>query len=81
MAEAYMISLAAELGREHAHDLVYAAVGDVRAGRATLADAVSARLKETGAGHLLAPAGIDPAGYLGEAKDMCAASVAGWNNR
>ena len=30
MAEAYMITLAPELGRENAHDLVYAAVGEVR---------------------------------------------------
>lgn len=83
MAEAYMISLAPVLGRERAHDLVYAAVGQVRAGRADLAGAVTALLAETGADLDLdlTTTRIDPADYLGEATAMCAAAVEGWTRR
>ena len=81
MAEAYMISLAPVLGRERAHDVVYSAVGQVRAGRATLTEAVTAAVAAAGADLATTPTRIDPADYLGEATAMCAAAVEAWTRR
>ena len=80
MAEAYMITLAPELGRENAHDLVYAAVGEVRETGVPLADAVTSRLAAQGAAATLPAGGIRPEDYLGEAEAMCAAAVATWKS-
>ena len=81
MAEAYMISLAPVLGRERSHDVVYSAVGQVRAGRATLSEAVTAAVAAAGADLTTTPTRIDPADYLGEATAMCAAAVEAWTRR
>lgn len=81
MAEAYMISLAPVLGRERSHDVVYSAVGQVRAGRATLSEAVTAAVAAAGADLTTTPTRIDPADYLGEATAMCAAAVGAWTRR
>ncbi|WIG15857.1 class-II fumarase/aspartase family protein [Kocuria rosea] len=81
MAEAYMISLAPVLGRETAHDVVYSAVGQVRAGRATLTEAVTAAVAAAGADLATTATRIDPADYLGEATAMCAAAVEAWTRR
>jgi 3-carboxy-cis,cis-muconate cycloisomerase len=76
MAEAYMITLAAPLGRETAHDLVYAAARDARAAHMSLFDAVRARLPEESA-HVL-PAPILPDAYLGETERMVETAVSDW---
>jgi len=80
MAEAYMITLAPELGREDAHDLVYAAAGEVRATGVSLADAVAARLEKRGAAATLPAGGIRPEDYLGEAQAMCESAMADWKS-
>jgi 3-carboxy-cis,cis-muconate cycloisomerase len=80
MAEAYMIALAPDLGRESAHDLVYAAVGEVRNSGASLAEAVAARLAEDGTASPLPAGGIAPQDYVGEAEAMCTAAIASWKS-
>lgn len=76
MAEAAMITLAQSLGREHAHDLVYAAALDVRAGKGTLHDSVAAQLASAGHhGQITVPG---PQDYLGDAGASCDTAVAAW---
>jgi 3-carboxy-cis,cis-muconate cycloisomerase len=70
MAEAHMIRLAATLGRESAHDLVYAAAQQARSTGRPLADV----LAEAAPG---AP-GIEPHDYLGEAAAVCDAALSQW---
>lgn len=71
MAEAYMMRLAGELGRERAHDLVYAAVRAARERRIPLERAVG----ELAGG--VAP--ISPDDYLGTVDAAIDAAVALWN--
>lgn len=79
MAEAAMISLADQLGRERAHDVVYAAAQDVRAHGVDLRAAVRARLDAEGLGKdVQVP---HPDDYLGQARLVCTAAVAGWSGR
>lgn len=79
MAEAAMISLADHLGRERAHDIVYAAAQDVRAQGVDLRAAVRARLDAEGLGEdVQIPHSAD---YLGQTRLACAAAVAGWSDR
>lgn len=77
MAEAYMIALAPALGRERAHDVVYAAARDVRAEGLPLVEAVRRRLAADGAEATL-EAAIDPADYVGDAVRMCASALDLW---
>lgn len=79
MAEAAMISLADQLGRESAHDIVYAAAQEVRATGVDLREAISARLEAENLGDAVPIPG--PADYLGETRLVCEASVAAWFNR
>lgn len=76
MAEALMMRLAPALGRERAHDLVYAAAERARATGAQLADVCAAmlptELRDTAA------LAIRPDDYVGEAPRICAAAVAEW---
>ncbi|MER7504483.1 lyase family protein [Nonomuraea pusilla] len=77
MAEAYMMRLAPALGRERAHDLVYRAAQEARARGGALADA----LREVAAPADLAHLGelpIPPESYIGDAREVCAAALAGW---
>lgn len=77
VAEAVMMGLAPHLGRQDAHDLVYAACRDVNDNGGTLAEALG-RVPAVTA--LLDPAAIerlcDPANYLGAAPEMVDRAVA-----
>ncbi|WP_172174510.1 lyase family protein [Brevibacterium sp. CT2-23B] len=76
MAEASMIGLADELGREHAHDIVYAAAQAVRSTGTDLATAIGAQLEASGnAGRVTIPG---PEDYLGEAAQMCESAIGAW---
>jgi len=73
LAEAYMFQLAPELGREGAHDLVYAAATASKARGIEL----HAALEEVAAG-LDGIAPIAPADWTGQAADEAARAVADW---
>lgn len=76
MSEALMITLAEQLGREHAHDIVYSAAREVRSTGSDLASAVSNLLHKEGLDRDVSVPGPD--GYLGEASNMCSAAVTSW---
>jgi 3-carboxy-cis,cis-muconate cycloisomerase len=74
MAEAYMIALAPALGRQQAHDVVYAAAQDVRVRALTLEEAVRERcgaLEDVGA----LPTSGD---YVGSAPAVCDTALTTW---
>jgi 3-carboxy-cis,cis-muconate cycloisomerase len=76
LAEAYMFQLAPELGREGAHDLVYAAATASKAEGIELVDALAAV-----AGDLYSEAhigSIAPADWTGQAVDEATRAVADW---
>lgn len=77
MAEAYMFALAAVLGRDHAHEVVYHAVRGSRESdrslRSTLADTLPPGIWEQ-VEHVLPEA----AGYLGETDQICSAATDHW---
>ncbi|TDD64956.1 3-carboxy-cis,cis-muconate cycloisomerase [Jiangella aurantiaca] len=75
MSEAYMMRLAPHLGREKAHDTVYAAAGRARADGTTL-DAV---LRDTAEVVALLPDGIDPGDYVGQAESICDRALETWS--
>ena len=78
MAEAYMIALAAELGREKAHELLYRAVRDSRdTGEPLLATLRSSVSEETWG--RLAPTLPQPADYVGSAEMICASVLNQWS--
>lgn len=80
MAEAYMFQLAPELGRERAHDLVYAAARQVRARGATLAEALAEQLEREGHdADQLRP--LDAGDYVGQAEHMCDVALQQWQER
>ncbi|GAA5071810.1 3-carboxy-cis,cis-muconate cycloisomerase [Thermocatellispora tengchongensis] len=79
MAEAYMMRLASALGREQAHDLVYQAAHEARAGGRTLADT----LRELAGPAELAVLGelpLPPESYIGDAESVCEAALAAWRS-
>ena len=77
MAEAWMIRLAEELGREDAHDVVYAAAARSRESGARLVDAVPAVL--AGRPGVRAPElALEPEQYLGSAVGVAEAAVRLW---
>jgi 3-carboxy-cis,cis-muconate cycloisomerase len=78
MAEAYMMRLASELGRERAHDLVYAAVRKARELDESL-ESVLARTASAvdGAASLLP---IAPQDYTGNPDLVCDAALLAWND-
>jgi 3-carboxy-cis,cis-muconate cycloisomerase len=77
MAEAYMIALAASLGRDKAHELVYGAVRDSRAADISLRDAVRARVGGE-AWSAIAGSLPEPGGYIGSARLVCDAALNDW---
>ncbi|WP_213453198.1 lyase family protein [Rhizomonospora bruguierae] len=77
MAEAYMIKLAPALGRENAHDVVYAAVRAARSTGVTLFEAVREALPEQHRALLTAP--LSPDSYLGETARLVEVAVARWH--
>lgn len=75
MSEAAMMRLAAPLGREQAHDIVYDAAMRARVTGRTAVDV----LRETLTPELLTIVGsLEPEGYLGEASRICAAACESW---
>jgi 3-carboxy-cis,cis-muconate cycloisomerase len=78
MAEAQMIQLAAALGREHAHDLVYEAATRTRRTGRVLADALREVAAEKESLHLLPERLVTADDYLGEAAKICATAVDAW---
>lgn len=72
MAEAAMIRLAEDLGREAAHDLVSEVAGKVRAEGGSFLDALRQRVRVT---DFEVPA---PSDYLGEVHAICDAAVSNW---
>src|SRR5215469_4100202 len=75
MSEAAMMRLAPAIGREKAHDIVYAAASQGRADQTSLADALRVILPE----HLFEIVGsLEPTAYLGEAEQICAVAVSTW---
>lgn len=78
MAEAFMMALAPALGRERAHDVVTAACGEVRTGRASdLREALGALLPREERGDL-ALADLQPSSYLGETEAICTSALGSW---
>lgn len=77
LAEAYMMRLAPQLGRERAHDVVYAAAARARTENRTLDDVIrdSADL----AAWLREP--IEAADYTGEVDAICDRALAVWARR
>lgn len=75
LAEAYMMRLSAHLGRQAAHDAVYAAVRAARAHGTTLAEALHASLPAELA-H--AATAVGPEDHLGRAGAACDAALAAW---
>jgi 3-carboxy-cis,cis-muconate cycloisomerase len=71
MAEAYMMRLADELGRERAHDFVYDAVRDARRGDRTLEESLAA----AGDGPFEP---IAPREYVGDPDVACDAALRAW---
>jgi 3-carboxy-cis,cis-muconate cycloisomerase len=76
LAEAYMFELAPELGREGAHDVVYHAATVSKAQGIELREALSA--DASGARSVRE---IDPAEYLGEAREDVARAITAWRDR
>ncbi|MCS7476891.1 lyase family protein [Umezawaea endophytica] len=79
MAEAWMISLAAVMGREHAHDLVYEASARARRANRALADVLPEVADERGRRDLLPDPPLTADDYLGEAVRIADAAVSGWS--
>ena len=79
MAEAQMIQLAEHLGREHAHDLVYAASTRAREQHQVLAEALRAVAAEQGKADLLPDHLVEAADYTGEAGYIVDRAVELWH--
>jgi 3-carboxy-cis,cis-muconate cycloisomerase len=77
MAEAYMMRLADALGRERAHDLVYAAVREAR-DRDEPLEAVLTRHATTGEREAIIP--IPPEAYVGVPDLACDAALGEWGS-
>jgi 3-carboxy-cis,cis-muconate cycloisomerase len=71
MAEAVMMDLAATLGRERAHDVLYETAERARRDGTTLDDALSPELRD-------AHPRRSPDDYLGEARRMCRVAIETW---
>jgi 3-carboxy-cis,cis-muconate cycloisomerase len=79
MAEAQMISLAATMGREHAHDLVYEAAALARTTGRTLTEVLPEVAGEKGKRDLLPDPLVAADDYAGEAGRIADAAVRGWS--
>lgn len=73
LAEAYMMQLANEIGREQAHDRLYAAVRDARRNGRTLESELF-----TSAGQTSLKS-ISPRDYLGDVADICNSAIDQWS--
>lgn len=79
MAEAQMIQLADHMGREHAHDLLYAASTTARERKIVLAEALQEVAKQQNLEDHLPESLITAGDYLGEAVSIAADSVREWH--
>jgi len=79
MSEAAMMRLAPALGRERAHDAVYAAAQSARRAGTPFSVALTAVLDQSGAPETTAP--VRPEDYLGEAHAICRAAIDHWAHR
>jgi 3-carboxy-cis,cis-muconate cycloisomerase len=77
MAEAHMIAMAPQVGRERAHDLVYAAAQQSAAEDRPLAVVLEEHVRAAGLDAALA-APIAPADYVGDPDAVCDAALAAW---
>lgn len=77
MSEALMMRLAPSLGRERAHDLVYAAVGEARATGEDVVSVCTRHLPD-GARDRIGTLRLDAADYVGEASAMALAAAMQW---
>jgi 3-carboxy-cis,cis-muconate cycloisomerase len=77
MSEALMMRLAPVLGRERAHDVVYAAVLHARASGEDVVS-VCARELPDDVRAAAGPLSLDAVDYVGEARGIAAAALAGW---
>jgi 3-carboxy-cis,cis-muconate cycloisomerase len=80
LAEAQMIQLADKIGREAAHDLLYAASTRARETGTVLADALRAVADEQGVSELLPEKLVNASDYLGEAESISKAAVNIWHS-
>jgi 3-carboxy-cis,cis-muconate cycloisomerase len=76
MSEAAMMQLAPELGRERAHDAVYAAAQRIRETGSSFGAALAAVLERSDDPGMTAS--VRPADYLGEARSVCRAAIDHW---
>jgi 3-carboxy-cis,cis-muconate cycloisomerase len=79
MSEAYMFGLAPRLGREVAHDVVYAAARQVREKGGTLPEALREQLSARDLDPESVRRPMDPADYVGDPELTCAAASAAWH--
>ena len=79
MAEAHMINLAQHIGREQAHDVIYAAARQARDEGRPLSSVLSDG-GEGGGSKALVGQSPNPREYLGEAARMCENAVAAWGS-
>ncbi|MFG1921631.1 lyase family protein [Cryptosporangium sp. NPDC048952] len=80
LAEAYMFKLAPQLGREHAHDVVYDAARAARQNGKTLQNAVADIAATDPAVKAATKTPITPEHYLGENERICDAALTQWAN-
>lgn len=80
LAEAQMIQLAEQVGREKAHDLLYAASTRARESGTVLADALRSVAAEQGMSELLPESLVQARDYLGEAESICKTAVSIWHS-
>ncbi|WP_194396372.1 lyase family protein [Microbacterium atlanticum] len=78
LAEAQMIQLADALGRERAHDLLYAASTRAREYGQVLADALRDVAAAAGLGGMLPSQLVKAEDYLGDAEKICRTAVRTW---
>jgi len=79
MAEAYMMTLAGQLGREHAHEVLYQAVRDSRSTRTTLSQALRAALSPEMWGRVEADL-PQPEAYLGATAEITWTTIDRWRS-
>lgn len=78
MAEAMMMQLAPEMGRENAHDVVYEACERARLSGSVLQDVMREVASEKGIAHLMPEQLLTAEGYVGEAPVIADTAAAAW---
>jgi 3-carboxy-cis,cis-muconate cycloisomerase len=80
MSEALMMQLAPSLGRETAHEVVYAAAHDSRAFGRPVGDVLAERLARDYPDVGWHQRTIEPSAYVGQAHIVCDAAVGAWRD-